>query len=82
MKRQRPWKVFVQQIGPSFSFATEDRAHARALELSVEYATIEVWHSVMDGGNLRERWEYRDGQCFRQFLSSDLGWVDEAGSAA
>lgn len=31
--RSRPWKVFVPDIGPSFSFATEAAAHRRAQAL-------------------------------------------------
>ena len=30
----RPWRVFVRDIGPSFSFSTEERARARAVALT------------------------------------------------
>lgn len=84
MATKRPWKVFVQSIGPSFSFSTEEKARARALALSLGdkelglggYSSVLVWHSVLDGGNLRERWEYREGVCHRQVLEPGHGWSD------
>lgn len=30
MRRERPWKVFVRDIGPTYSFASEEAAHKRA----------------------------------------------------
>lgn len=41
---RRPWKVFVFDIGPSFSFASEERAVERASALvASEYAAVSVY---------------------------------------
>lgn len=51
----RPWKAFVRDIGPTYSFATAERAHARARDLVGDYAEVLVYAV---GGDL-ERWVYR-----------------------
>lgn len=44
-KRRRPWKVFVHDIGPTFTFASAERAHAKAQEVmeAEHYAMITVY---------------------------------------
>lgn len=53
----RPHKVFVQSIGPTFSFASEIRAHQRAqtlitsggyAEVLVYESGIETWHTPIE----------------------------------
>lgn len=44
---KRPWTVWVRSIGPTFTFATEERAAARARELvEREYLEVVVWGPV------------------------------------
>jgi hypothetical protein len=42
---RRPWKVHVREIGPTYTFADEDRARARAVALTAEYSRIDVYNS-------------------------------------
>jgi hypothetical protein len=43
----RPWTAWVRSIGPTFTFATEERAVARARELvEREYLEVVVWGPV------------------------------------
>lgn len=41
--RTRPWKVFVRDVGPIFSFGTEAPARRRAEALAREYAEVLVY---------------------------------------
>ena len=51
-RRRRPWRVHVREIGPDYSFGSEARAHERALVLLSEYATVDVWESVLESSRL------------------------------
>lgn len=88
MATKRPWKVFVRAIGPTFSYASEAGAHAKAAALvaadgpdrfaKVDVYSIEEWGA---GGQL-VRVQYRYGQePARQVLvesGDQIGWRDEA----
>ncbi len=55
--RRRPWRVFVRSIGPSFSYATEDRARTKAIALADEYAEILVYN-ILSAHMTRTRYLY------------------------
>ena len=51
-KRRRPWKVFVRDIGPSYTFATKEAAIARAEaligpEFALNGALVGNWSDVL-----------------------------------
>jgi hypothetical protein len=70
----RPWKVFVRDIGPMTSFATEDRAHARARDLTAgEYAEVVVW---LTGDDPMRRTVYRHDAEPRTEVLSFGRWVE------
>lgn len=88
---RRPWKVFVRSVGPTFTFASEAAANARAAALVAEdgpdrYAAVDVYcvDQWATGGPL-ERVQYRYGEePVRQVLDYDaalaerrlIGWAD------
>lgn len=47
MAAKRPWTAWVRSIGPTFTYATEERAVAKARELvAEEYLEVVVWGPV------------------------------------
>lgn len=70
---RRPWRVFVMSIGPSFSFGSEERARAKALELTRGYHEIRLYNA--DAALPCWRDVYRDGQAYREtFVSTGGEW--------
>lgn len=54
--RRRPWRVHVHDVGPNYSYRSEERARARAVELVSSstpahdrYAHVTVWESSIEG---------------------------------
>lgn len=46
---RRPWTVFVHDIGPTFTYATEERAHAKAQALAGApdyYGKVTVYNAL------------------------------------
>jgi hypothetical protein len=58
---RRPWKVFVHDVGPSWSFATEEAAERRAVEACGEYAHVSVYESGADAPVPMIRWLWTAG---------------------
>lgn len=67
---RRPWKVFVRDIGPTFSFATPIRAHARAAELVGEFAEVLVYSTEGE----RRRTVYRYDRPARDEVFEEGQW--------
>ncbi len=93
MKRRRPWKVFVFDIGPTWSFANEEEAHARARLVTGQnsivigkylhgpYSQVSVY-GPFEPGQAR-RTLYEEGHAPREqvfsFRAQDpVGWFDVA----
>lgn len=83
---RRPWVVFVRDIGPTYTFASEDRARQRAIDLTdvtdpaklgAPYGEVLVWRHATDGGDWRERWVYSTGQFRHQRFDFEAGWIDQ-----
>lgn len=74
-KRRRPWKVYVRSVGPSYTYATEDAAVARAERLTREehYAEVLVYCTGTDGDWRSRRVFTPDGVRHERF--ADTGWV-------
>lgn len=78
---KRPWVVFVRDIGPTFTFASEANARQRACDLTAaEYAEVHVWtHEIhADDPHLLRRSIYRDGQLHHDqvFPHGGHAWQD------
>lgn len=78
----RPWKVFVQEIGPMFSFASPDNARKRARELTDgtidTYGRVEVWCTDPSQADVLERWhyEYNKEPVHQMFVTEpEVAWV-------
>jgi len=84
---RRPWKVFVRDIGPTFSFANEAAARARAVDLISgevvigdtlygNYAEVLVWGPETSPDLMRRTVYRHDGTTETQRLERDpFGWV-------
>lgn len=70
--RRRPWRVFVQEIGPTYSFANESRARARAEELieRERYAAVDVYQADERAPFRRTRYRF-DAPPVEQVLDLD-----------
>jgi hypothetical protein len=73
---KRPWHVFVRDIGPTFTYATEERARAKVAELREEYGFI-----VLTGPCPRSviGWErtnfVHEKEPYVEVLTDGQGWV-------
>lgn len=65
-KRRRPWRVFVWDIGPTFSFGSKERAFTRAHELLGEYTKVSVtdFDSWVPGEPWTRTMLTADGRCW------------------
>jgi hypothetical protein len=81
---RRPWKVFVRDIGPSYSFASEQAARDRASalvgpEFSLGHALVGNWSNVLVynlDGDIDQRWTYKPGQePLEERWTPEKGWL-------
>lgn len=70
----RPWKVFVHDIGPTFTYASPEKAHAKAAGLVPEYARVSVYNSGAELPLRRTLYRF-DGPPTEQEFGAD-GWKD------
>lgn len=69
---KRPWTVFVLDVGPTATFATEDRARQRASEwTSTEYVAAVV---TATGSDFGRRSTFRHGVEVRREVFADGAW--------
>lgn len=80
---RRPWKVFVRDIGPSYSFASEQAARDRASALtgpvfSLGGALVGDWGNVLvySLDDIDRRWTYKpDQEPLEERWTPERGWT-------
>lgn len=72
-RTRRPWHVFVRSVGPTYTFATEERAHERARRLVPEYAEVLVYAVGLDAP--LERTVYRPDRPPVRERFGPAGWA-------